>query len=64
MKLNISNNNAYLYESILIFLNKICKLNTDVSELITVYKNNHYIDVYPKVPELVLEYRVKSDSTR
>ena len=54
MKINISNNNAYLYESILIFLNKICKLNTDVSELITVYKNNHYIDILNKENHIFL----------
>jgi len=54
MKVNISNNNNYLYESILIFLNKICKLKTDVSELITVYKNNHYIDILNKENHIFL----------
>ena len=54
MKINISNNNAYLYESILIFLNKICQLKTDISELITVYKNNHYIDVLNKENHIFL----------
>ena len=54
MKINISNNNAYLYDSILIFFNKICNLNTDISELITVYKNNHYIEMLNKENHIFL----------
>lgn len=54
MKINISNNNSHLYEGILIFLNKICQLKTDISELITVYKNNHYIDVLNKENHIFL----------
>lgn len=43
MKIDISYNNAELYDSVLIFLDRLCGLKSDSKQLITIYKTNHYI---------------------
>ena len=42
--LKVSNSSPQLYEGMLIFLNKLCNLRTDSSEIIGVNKKNYFLD--------------------
>lgn len=44
MKLNISYNNSHIYESTLTFFFKMCNLDAECIELVTLYKSNHYLE--------------------
>ena len=40
MKISISNNNTKLYESVLIFFDKLCGLRTEKSELVSILQKH------------------------
>ena len=43
MKIEISYNNQELYDSVLVFLDRLCGLKSESKRLITIFKANHYI---------------------